>query len=75
MLTASVYDAHMSSQQVLAWVCDVCGHTWIASELVPTHCASSKCRSRRWDSDAATKPKPNAKRPPQRVIDTSEEYL
>jgi hypothetical protein len=44
-----VYNAHMGTQQVKAWVCDKCGHIWIASDLVPTHCASSKCRSRQWN--------------------------
>jgi hypothetical protein len=32
------------------WVCDKCGHTWLQSERMPTHCASSKCRSRRWNA-------------------------
>lgn len=41
----------MGNESVKVWVCDVCGHRWIAGELVPTHCASSKCRSRKWDSD------------------------
>lgn len=50
MHTMAVYTAHMGYESVKVWVCDVCGHRWIAGELVPTHCASSKCRSRKWDN-------------------------
>lgn len=31
--------------------CDICGHEWIPDGS-PTHCASSKCKSRRWNSSA-----------------------
>ena len=31
------------------WVCDVCGFAWIVSGEAPSHCASSKCRSRKWN--------------------------
>jgi hypothetical protein len=31
------------------WVCEVCGFAWLKSDVVPSHCASSKCRSRQWN--------------------------
>ena len=31
--------------------CDVCSHEWLPTPgVVYTHCTSSKCRSRKWDS-------------------------
>lgn len=34
---------------VKAWVCNICGHKWLAADpkKPPTWCA--KCRSRRWN--------------------------
>lgn len=33
------------------WVCDECGHPWLkVGEVVPLQCASTKCRSRRWNA-------------------------
>ena len=31
------------------WQCDVCGFTWLKGEALPVNCASSKCRTRRWN--------------------------
>ena len=28
--------------------CDLCGHEWIPTITLPTHCA--KCKSRQWNS-------------------------
>lgn len=42
--------AHMSENTAETWVCDVCGHYWLKGENKPTHCASSKCRSRKWNA-------------------------
>jgi len=39
----------MGTAWVECWKCDVCGHRWIKTELWPSHCASSRCRSRRWN--------------------------
>jgi hypothetical protein len=30
--------------------CDVCGHEWLGKPDA-THCASSKCRSRKWNAE------------------------
>ncbi|MEG9430739.1 hypothetical protein [Terriglobus sp. ADX1] len=40
----------MATDTRAAWVCDVCGHEWLQGTTVPTHCASSKCRSRKWNA-------------------------
>lgn len=47
----------MSENTVEAWTCDVCGHTWLKGTTKPTHCASSKCRSRKWNVGKLTQPK------------------
>ena len=39
----------MSSVFVDCWKCDECGHRWIKTGAIPTHCASSKCRKRSWN--------------------------
>lgn len=80
--TERVYDAHrarvycarrveMGYVQMLVAQCDVCGHEWIATSAAPSHCASSKCRSRRWNDSGATvapavtiTPKPMIAKPP-----------
>ena len=36
--------------------CDICGHEWLPRMPSPSHCASSKCRSRRWNSGEAAVP-------------------
>ena len=44
-----VYTAHMREERD-CWVCEVCGFAWLVrGKDIPTHCASSKCRSRRWN--------------------------
>lgn len=43
--------AHMGTALRECWVCVICTHAWIKGKKVPTHCASSKCRSRRWNQD------------------------
>lgn len=40
----------MGSAFIDCWKCDVCGFRWIKGEIWPTHCASKKCRSRKWNS-------------------------
>ena len=39
----------MSTAFVECWKCDLCGFRWIKTEIWPERCASSKCRSRRWN--------------------------
>src|SRR5271170_7185469 len=39
----------MGTAWVECWKCDECTHRWIKTEIYPSHCASSKCRSRKWD--------------------------
>lgn len=35
---------------VPAWKCGECTHVWLkVGDKEPTHCASSKCRSRKWN--------------------------
>ncbi len=46
----------MATVWVECWKCDVCGHRWIKGEVWPDTCASSKCRSRRWNSAAKSAP-------------------
>lgn len=43
------YTAPMSSCFVDCWKCDDCGFRWIKTEAWPERCASSKCRSRKWN--------------------------
>lgn len=38
----------------LVWVCDVCGWVWLQGEKIPSHCASNKCHSRRWNHKAGS---------------------
>lgn len=40
----------MTTAYVECWKCDECGFRWIKSETWPERCASSKCRSRRWNN-------------------------
>lgn len=48
----------MSERQVKAWVCDLCGHIWIAGKgSAPEKCA--KCRKRAWNKQPSA-PKPAA---------------
>ena len=48
----SVYTAHMREKRD-CWVCEVCGFAWLVrGKEIPTHCASSKCRSRKWNGGA-----------------------
>jgi predicted Zn-ribbon and HTH transcriptional regulator len=35
--------------------CDICGHEWIPTVKEPVHCA--KCKSRRWNENAASRSK------------------
>jgi hypothetical protein len=42
----------MSYVQRQAAHCDICGHEWLSTGE-PSHCASSKCRSRKWNSKQA----------------------
>ena len=46
--TSSVYNAHMAVIDTHANQCDVCKHIWLGDPNA-THCASSKCRSRKWN--------------------------
>ena len=39
----------MGSASRDVWMCDACGHEWLKGDKLPTHCASSKCRSRKWN--------------------------
>ena len=40
----------MAAIQIDGWKCEQCEHVWLAQAgKVPTHCASSKCRSRKWN--------------------------
>ena len=53
--TEPVYTAHMREKRD-CWVCDICGFAWLASsDVPPSHCASSKCRSRQWNSEVVDK--------------------
>ena len=50
----------MGTAWVECWKCDVCGHRWIKTELWPSHCASSRCRSRRWNGGQVQPVKPES---------------
>ena len=40
----------MSVVERKSWHCDVCGFEWLRTEgIIPAQCASSKCRSRKWN--------------------------
>ena len=60
-----VYNAHMGSAFVDCWKCDVCGHRWIKTEIVPTHCPSKLCRSRKYDQNPRASAPPAAAPPPR----------
>lgn len=51
--TQNVYTAHMEEMRK-CWVCDVCGFAWLVTGEAPSHCASSKCRSRKWNKGEAS---------------------
>ena len=53
MTRAIEYDALMGISWVECWKCDACGHRWIKAEGIPAQCASSKCRSRKWNAKTA----------------------
>lgn len=40
----------MSETTAQAYVCDECGHIWLKTAKLPTHCA--KCHTRKWNSGA-----------------------
>ena len=48
----------MATVWVECWKCDVCGFRWIKSEVWPAQCASSRCRSRRWNGGQVQPVKP-----------------
>jgi hypothetical protein len=40
----------MGETTVVAWKCDVCGWTWMKTEVAePEACPNRKCRSRKWN--------------------------
>ena len=59
--TNTVYTAHRSvycthernmREKRDCWVCNKCGFAWLVkNDAPPSHCASSKCRSRVWNLD------------------------
>ena len=54
---------------VKAWQCGSCGHIWLKSGVVPTHCA--KCRSRRWNDGSKAEPVVRVSRTVRAVSDAS----
>lgn len=47
----------MSQIQRMVNKCDVCGHEWVPAKVaIPSHCTSSKCRSRKWNKGVSCPP-------------------